>query len=68
MPTAAGSIATLLIGTGMLFLAMAVVLRLLALFLLARTFVRPIAAAGERVEFVPLPKTTPTVYTLETDD
>ena len=49
-------------------LAMAVILGLLALFLLLRMLARPIAAAGERVEFVPVPKTTPSVYTLETDD
>ncbi|MDH3909909.1 MAG: hypothetical protein OEU09_01345 [Rhodospirillales bacterium] len=47
---------------------MAVILGLFALFLLARMLVRPIAAAGERVEFVPVPKTTPSVYALETDD
>ena len=55
-------------GPGGLFLAMAVILGLLAVFLLARMFVRPIAAPEERVEFVPVPKTTPSVYTLETDD
>ncbi|MDH3595462.1 MAG: MFS transporter [Rhodospirillales bacterium] len=55
-------------GPGGLFLAMAVILGLFALFLLARMLVRPIAAAGERVEFVPVPKTTPSVYALETDD
>jgi MFS family permease len=55
-------------GPGGLFLAMAAILGLFALFLLARMFMRPIAAAAQRVEFVPVPKTTPSVYTLETDD
>jgi hypothetical protein len=55
-------------GPGGLFLAMAVILGLLAIFLLLRMFLRPTAAAAERVEFVPVPKTTPSVYTLETDD
>ena len=47
---------------------MAVVLGALALFILYRWFRRPAAAAVERVEFVPVPKTTQSVYSLEEDD
>jgi MFS family permease len=55
-------------GLGSLFLFMAVVLGALALFALIRMTVRPIAAEEDRVEFVPMPKTTPSVYSLEQDD
>lgn len=57
-----------LIGPGALFMSMAVVLGALALFILYRWFRRPAAAAVERVEFVPVPKTTQSVYSLEEDD
>ena len=55
-------------GIGGLFLAMAVVLGLLALVIVLRMAVRPRAARETRVEFMPVPKTTPSVYTLEIDD
>lgn len=55
-------------GAGSLFLAMAAILGALALFILARMLFRPLAAAVARVAFVPVPKTTPSVYTLEQDD
>jgi hypothetical protein len=40
----------------------------LGVFCIYRMVVRPAAAAEERVDFVPVPKTTPSVYQLETDD
>ncbi len=55
-------------GIGGLFLAMAVVLGLLALVIVIRMAVRPRAARETRVEFMPVPKTTPSVYALEIDD
>ncbi len=55
-------------GIGGLFLAMAVVLGLLAFVIVIRMAVRPMAATETRVEFMPVPKTTPSVYTLEIDD
>ncbi len=55
-------------GPGALFMAMAVVLGALALFTAYRWARRPAAAEIERVEFVPVPKTTPSVYSLEEDD
>ncbi len=55
-------------GPGALFVAMAVVLGALALFTAYRWARRPAAAEIERVEFVPVPKTTPSVYSLEEDD
>jgi MFS family permease len=55
-------------GLGSLFLFMAAVLGALALFALIRMTMRPIAAEEDRVEFVPMPKTTPSVYSLEQDD
>jgi MFS family permease len=55
-------------GLGTLFLFMAVLLGALALFSLYRARVQPKAAAGQAVEFVPVPKTTPSVYALEQDD
>ncbi len=55
-------------GPGGLFLAMAVVLGLLALLIIFRLGQRAITAAKERVEFAPVPKTTQCVYTLEQDD
>lgn len=55
-------------GPGALFVAMAVVLGALALFTAYRWARRPAGAEVERVEFVPVPKTTPSVYSLEEDD
>jgi MFS family permease len=55
-------------GIGGLFLAMAVVLGLLALLIAVRMATRPVTAIVERSEFMPVPKTTPSVYTLEVDD
>ncbi len=40
----------------------------LAMFTAYRWARRPVAAEIERVEFVPVPKTTPSVYSLEEDD
>ena len=54
---------------GVLFLAMAVILSLLALFIVLRAIVR--AAPSDRslrALFVPVPKTSQSIYTLETDD
>ena len=54
---------------GVLFLAMAVILSLLALFIVLRAVVR--AAPSDRslrALFVPVPKTSQSIYTLETDD
>ncbi len=55
-------------GPGSLFLAMAVVLGLHALFIGYRVLRRPVAAIKDRATFVPVPKTTPSLYELETDD
>jgi MFS family permease len=55
-------------GIGGLFLAMAVVLGLLALMIAIRVATRPVTAIVERSEFMPVPKTTPSVYSLEVDD
>ncbi len=55
-------------GPGGLFLAMAAVLGLLALVVAFRATRRRLIEARERVLFVPVPKTTPSVYNLETDD
>ena len=54
---------------GVLFLAMAVILSLLALSIVLRSIVR--AAPRDRslrALFVPVPKTSQSIYTLETDD
>jgi predicted membrane protein len=55
-------------GVGSLFLFIAVILGLLLVYILYRLGRRPVAAAEERVEFYPVPKTSPSVYSLETDD
>ncbi len=55
-------------GIGSLFLFMAALLGALALYCLYRAGLRPVAAAATRVVFVPVPKTTPSVYALEQDD
>jgi MFS family permease len=56
------------LGIGALFLAMALILGLFSLFIGYRALRRPIAAAVERVHFFPVPKTTPSVYALESED
>ena len=53
---------------GSLFLFIAAVLGLLCLYILYRISRGRIPVPEERVEFYPVPKTTPSVYTLETDD
>lgn len=53
---------------GSLFLMMAAILGLLALYIFYRMLRRPLAKAVERVTFVPVPKTSPSVYELETDE
>ena len=55
-------------GPGALFLTMAGILGALAVFLLYRVLRRSIAEAKWRGAFVPVPKTTPSVYSLEQDD
>lgn len=55
-------------GIAALFLTIAGVLALLAAYSLYRALRRPLLAALERVVFIPMPKTTPSVYALETDD
>jgi MFS family permease len=55
-------------GIGGLFLAMSVILGLLAAVVLVRMAMRPAKAMVARVACVPLPKTTPSVYELEVDD
>ena len=55
-------------GIGALFFAMVVVLGIFALFVGVRITIRAAAKGPDRVEFVPVPKTTPSVYSLETDD
>ena len=57
-----------LFGAGSLFAFIAVILALLLAYILFRLARRPVAAAEERVEFYPVPKTSPSVYSLETDD
>lgn len=56
------------VGRGGLFLAIAAVLSSFALFVLLRLLVRARAGEETRVEFVPMPKTTQSVYALEEDD
>lgn len=72
---AGAALGPVLIGTAMnfygsdaLFFAMAVILGAVALYILFRLARRARPEDEERVEFVPVPKTTPSVYTLETDD
>jgi len=55
-------------GDGSLFLFIAGVLAVLLVYIFYRLGRREIAKAGERVEFYPVPKTSPSVYSLETDD
>ncbi len=55
-------------GPALLFLAIAAALATLALFSLYRLARHRVAAAAERVTFVPIPKTTPSVYALEEDE
>ena len=55
-------------GESTLFLAIAVLLGSLALYCLLRVLARPLPAALDRVVFVPMPNTTPSVYALETDE
>ena len=55
-------------GPGALFLAMAIVLAVLAVFLIYRLLKRSIGEARWRGTFVPVPKTTQSVYEMETDD
>ena len=55
-------------GPGALFLFIAAELALLLFYILYRLSRRPVAAPEERVEFYPVPKTSPSVYSLETDD
>jgi len=53
---------------GALFLTIVAMLGALGVFCITRMIIRPVAADEERVDFVPVPKTTPSVYQLETDD
>lgn len=52
---------------GQLFVFIAVLLGGLAIYCVLRMTLRPIAQPEERVEFVPLPRTTQTLYGLEED-
>jgi len=56
------------VGRGGLFLAIAAVLTAFTLFVLLRLLVRGRAGEETRVEFVPVPKTTQSVYALEEPD
>jgi len=56
------------VGRGGLFLAIAAVLTAFTLFVLFRLLVRGRAGEETRVEFVPVPKTTQSVYALEEPD
>ena len=53
---------------GGLFVFIAVVLLALALFVVYRLFAAPLSERGERVDFIPVPKTSPSIYSLEHDD
>ncbi|MGF1608217.1 MAG: MFS transporter [Kiloniellales bacterium] len=55
-------------GSGFLFLVIAAILGLLAAYCLFRLMRRPLLAALYRVAFVPVPKTTFSVYALESDE
>jgi len=55
-------------GDASLFLFIAAVLGVLLAYILFRLGRRRVAKAEERVEFYPVPKTSPSVYSLETDD
>ncbi len=56
------------IDAGYLFLFMAVLFALLAVFVLFRILRRPIDDTMERATFVPVPKSSQAIYELETDD
>lgn len=53
---------------GGLFVFIAAALGTLALFVVYRLIAAPIVKDGERADFVPVPKTSQSVYSLETDD
>lgn len=53
---------------GGLFVFIAAVLLALALFIIYRIIRAPLGERGERVDFYPVPKTSASVYSLETDD
>ena len=55
-------------GPGQLFFFIALLLGVLAPYFLYRSSQRPVVDEEERVEFVPLLRTTPSLYTLEEDD
>ena len=63
-PLIAGSVMDIT-DAGQLFVFIAVLLGGFALYCIARMAMRPSAEAVERVEFVPLPRTTQTLYGLE---
>ncbi|MEM7171251.1 MAG: MFS transporter [Pseudomonadota bacterium] len=56
------------LGLGLLFIFVSGLLGLLALYSAYRALRRPVADDPDRVEFVPVPRTSPSVYSLETDD
>jgi hypothetical protein len=56
------------LGPGQLFLFIGLLLGALAPYFLYRSRQRPVVDEEERVEFVPLLRTTPSLYTLEEDD
>jgi len=56
------------LGAGFLFLLIAAILALLAVYCLYRSMRRPLLAALERVVYIPMPKTTPSVYALEGEE
>jgi len=55
-------------GVGSLFLFIAAILGLLLAYVLFRLGRRRLPKPGERVEFYPVSKTSPSIYSLETDD
>jgi len=55
-------------GPGALFLTIAVLLGVLALYFLYRSGKRPIVEDEERADFYPVPRTSPSLYSLEEDD
>jgi MFS family permease len=54
--------------SGGLFVFIAAVLLALAFFVVYRLLTSPLSQRGERVDFIPVPKTSPSVYSLEIDD
>jgi MFS family permease len=56
------------LGAGALFVVIAILLGLLALYAGYRATRRQVAAVIDRVKFWPVPKSTPTVYELEVED